>query len=77
VTPQRFEQCLATLGWTHRWLAAYLSSAGKELSRYQVDRMATGKASIPPALAAWIEHRTLFAEKNPFPKNWNPKQNNA
>ena len=70
MTPQRFEQCLAALGWTHRWLADYLSGSGVYLSRHQVDRMGNGAAAIPDALAYWLELRARQAERWPLPKGW-------
>jgi hypothetical protein len=70
MTPQRFEQCLAALGWTHRWLADYLSVRGVQLSRHQVDRMGNGAAVIPPSLADWLERRVRSAAMNPFPDGW-------
>jgi hypothetical protein len=68
MTPQRFEQCLAALGWTHGWLAYYLSERGVQLSRHQVDRMGNGAAAIPQALADWLEWRVRSAALNPPPE---------
>ena len=61
MTPDRFRKCLALIGWSGRQLAAML-----DMDERQVRRWAAG-ASIPIAVAGWLERLATCHESNPPP----------
>jgi transcriptional regulator with XRE-family HTH domain len=73
MTPERFIACLDSLGWTRRNLAERLGLA----SPTTVRRWATGEASIPHALADWLERRATAMDTDPLPTGWAPRHSSA
>jgi transcriptional regulator with XRE-family HTH domain len=61
MTPDRFRECLALLRWSQRGLADAL-----EMDERQVRRWAAG-ATVPPAVAAWLEKLAAIHAKHPPP----------
>jgi transcriptional regulator with XRE-family HTH domain len=61
MTPTRLHECLAALHWSQRGLADILG-----MDERQVRRWAAG-ASIPFAVAEWLERLAVFHENNPAP----------
>ena len=49
MTPAQFTAALATIGWSQRHLATLLACDTNLPTRW-----ATGRAAVPPALAAWL-----------------------
>ena len=66
MTPDRFRDCLDALGWSQRFLADYLGMN----SSTSVNRYATGQASIPANLAAWLEYLAAVHDAKPLPDGW-------
>ncbi len=62
MTPSRLRECLDTLGWSQRGLAATL-----ERQEGTVRQWARGVVQIPNDVAAWLEVRAKHAEKYPPP----------
>lgn len=62
MTPDRFRECLAALDWSQRGFAALV-----RVDERQVRRWAAG-ATIPPAIAAWLEMLARFHETHPLPQ---------
>lgn len=69
MTPDRFIACLDTLGWSLRALAARLGLASHTTPK----RWATGEASIPWNVAAWLERRAKAIADDPLPEDWAPR----
>lgn len=65
MTPNRFRNCLAVLGWTQRGLAANLQCDDRLVRRW-----ASGEAEIPPGVAAWLETLAKVHEAAPPPQGW-------
>ena len=62
MTPDRLRECLVLLRWSQRGLAEALG-----LDERQVRRWATGAASVPDSVAAWLERRATAAAADPPP----------
>ncbi len=62
MTPDRLRECIALLRWSQRGLAAALT-----VDERQVRRWATGEASIPEHIAAWLERRAAAMAADPPP----------
>ena len=62
MTPERFSECLETIGWTQRGLAARL-----EIDEHQTRRWASGRYPVPGPVATWLERLTRTHERNPAP----------
>jgi len=62
MTPDRLRECLALLRWSQRGLADALT-----MDERQVRRWATGAASIPDQVAAWLERRAAEMAADPPP----------
>ncbi len=69
MTPKRFTQCLASLRWTQRGLAAIL-----ECDDRLVRRWASGEADIPASVAAWLETLAQAHDAIPPPQGWKRRQ---
>lgn len=65
MTPTRYRECLTSLRWTQRGLAAALE-CDERLAR----RWASGDAPIPASVAAWLETLAKCHEALPAPKGW-------
>ena len=63
MTPTRLRECMATLGWSARYLATLTSR-----SENQVRRWLKGSPTIPWQIAEWLESRTRHAEQTPPPR---------
>lgn len=62
MTPERFNQCLAMLGWSIREVARQLG-APPTRPRYWSE----GRYPIPDAVARWLEHLAAAHERYPPP----------
>jgi len=62
MTPDRLRECLALLRWSQRGLADALA-----MDERQVRRWATGAASMPDQVAAWLERRAAEMAADPPP----------
>ncbi|MCE2578015.1 hypothetical protein LDL36_05735 [Komagataeibacter sp. FNDCR1] len=69
MTPTRFRECLAAIGWSQRGFATKIG-ADERLAR----RWAAGRADIPPSIAAWLEVLARIHEEFPSPKEWRRKE---
>jgi hypothetical protein len=65
MTPLRFLECVAALGWTRSYLARLLHCDTNLPARW-----AGGQAIVPQRIAAWLEHRVRAAERLPVPDDW-------
>lgn len=65
MTPERFRECLAAIGWTQHGLAAVLG-----VHETRPRRWATGRYEIPPAVAEWLERLAETHEAYPLPEGW-------
>jgi transcriptional regulator with XRE-family HTH domain len=61
MTPARLRECLALLRWSQRGLAEALACDER-----QVRRWAAG-ATVPPAIAAWLDRLAAYHARNPPP----------
>lgn len=62
MTPERFRECLATIGWTPHQLATILS-----MEERQTRRWASGAYAVPERVAEWLERVAAFHAANPPP----------
>lgn len=65
MSPSRFRDCVAALGWTLRGLAAILQCDDRIIRRW-----ASGDADIPPSVATWLETLAKTHEALPPPQGW-------
>lgn len=65
MTPARFNECLASLRWTQRGLAAILECDDRLIRRW-----AGGQADIPASVAAWLETLAQAHDAIPPPQGW-------
>ncbi len=65
MSPDRFRECLALLHWSQRGLADILDTHPTT-----VRRMATGDATIPNNVAAWLEELAAAHRARPVPAGW-------
>ncbi len=65
MTPDRFRDCVAALGWSLRGLAATLQCDDRLIRRW-----AGGSAEVPPSVAAWLETLAQCHEAAPPPQDW-------
>lgn len=65
MTPERFKECVDTIGWTGHGLAAILG-----VHETRTRRWGTGRYPVPQNVADWLERLAAFHEKHPFPKGW-------
>ena len=63
MTPQRFEECLAAIGWS---ILGFSKRLGVTESRSR--RWAEGRYPVPADVARWLERLTAAHEKNPPPE---------
>ena len=63
MTPDRFRDCLAVIGWSQRKLAERLDKDER-----QVRRWAAGEYAVPTEIAAWLERLAVTHEANPPPR---------
>lgn len=69
MTPDVFRATLATLGWSQRHLA-YLLACDTNLPT----RWATGRATIPPSIAAWLKELVRYHYAHPVPQDWRVRE---
>ena len=62
MNPGRLRECLALLRWSQRGLADALG-----IDERQVRRWATGQATVPEEIAAWLERRAASIASDPPP----------
>lgn len=62
MTPARFSECLLTLGWSNRAVAARLGC-----SELTVRLMRSGKRPVPDSVKTWLEHLARVVADNPAP----------
>lgn len=67
MTAERFHECLASLRWSLRGLAAILECDDRLVRRWASP---TDPAKIPPAIADWLEGLTQAHELLPPPEDW-------
>jgi hypothetical protein len=65
MTPERFNDCLASLRWTQRGLATILECDDRLIRRW-----AAGQADIPASVTAWLETLAQAHDAIPPPKGW-------
>lgn len=63
MTPSRLVQCLETIGWTRRGVAAQIGLSEMSFRRYEA-----GTARVPDDIAAWLETLAAAHKANPAPK---------
>ena len=68
MTPARFKQCLQSLEWSVRGLAAYLG-----LHEGKVRRWASGEMEIPGNVVMWLDYLTEVHTLHPYPQGWEPE----
>jgi len=55
-------ECLETIGWTRRGVAARVGLSNTSCRRYEI-----GTAKVPDDIAAWLEKLAAAHERNPPP----------
>lgn len=65
MTPDRLRLALGLLRWSQRGLAEAL-----ECDDRLVRRWASGHASVPPEVAAWLEALAAAHAAHPVPQGW-------
>jgi len=60
MTPDRFRECLAAIGWSQRGMARQLG-----IHETRPRRWASGRYSIPEDVADWLERLAKTHEKEP------------
>jgi hypothetical protein len=60
--PERFSECLQTIGWTQRGVAARLG-----IPEQSPRRWAGGLYPVPDEVARWLEKLVAAHERNPPP----------
>lgn len=65
MTPDRLRECLALLRWSQRGFAEALSCDDRLVRRW-----ASGDATIPPDVAAWLEALAAAHAAHPAPSGW-------
>lgn len=71
MTPKRFKECLASLRWTQRGLAACLDCDDRVIRRWASE---SDPASVPPDVAVWLEALAQVHEAIPPPQGWKKRQ---
>jgi ribosome-binding protein aMBF1 (putative translation factor) len=71
MTPERFDHVLDIIGWSRRHLAGQLGAGNTT-----VDQWSKGQASVPDAVATWLEGLAAvhLAMPPPKPAVWNRRQ---
>lgn len=62
MTPERFVELRAAIGWTRREMARRLNCSDNSLRQMEAQLQ-----SIPPSLARWLERLARCHEQNPAP----------
>lgn len=65
MSPTRLREVLALLRWSQRGLSDALGCDDRLVRRW-----ASGDASVPPDVAAWLESLATILERHPAPEGW-------
>lgn len=63
MTPSQFTEALATIGWSQRHLAELLRCDTNLPTRW-----ASGRATVPKPIAAWLGDIARYHERHPAPE---------
>ena len=63
MSPQRLAECLDTLGWSARYVAALTARDVRTVRRW-----ISGRTTVPWDVAHWLESRARHAERTPPPR---------
>ena len=69
MTSPQFRAALAHLGWSLRQLAGMLGCSVTLPAKW-----ATGRASVPPAVAVWLARLAAYHEACPAPEVWRVRE---